>query len=87
MDRVVEVYNEQNKLPQETKLGLHGVCKLMEERCWKEDKTKISLDKSTLTSCLNGVLSQAQSNAKRGWLTDREADAIIKYANQMASKG
>ncbi|KAF5378761.1 hypothetical protein D9615_006952 [Tricholomella constricta] len=88
MDKAVEVYKEeQKKLPGEKRLGLRGVCKLMEERCWKEDKTQISLDKSTLTRRLNGVPSQAKSNANGGWLTEGEADAIINYANQMAREG
>jgi len=91
MDKAFEVYNEEkSKLLRlgEQKLGLCGVCKLMEERCWREDKVKISLDKSTLTHHLNGVLSQAQSNANtKSWLTEGEADAIISYANQMASEG
>ena len=87
MDKAVEAYKkEQSKLPGEKKLGLRGVCKLMEEECWKEDKTKISLDKSTLTHCLNGVSSQAQSNASGGWLTEGEADVIINYACRMANK-
>jgi len=88
MDKAVEVYNEEQSKPSgEKRLGLHGVCNLMEERCWKEDKTKISLDKSTLTRRLNGVPSQAQSNANGGWLTEGEANAIIDYANQMGREG
>jgi hypothetical protein len=59
----------------------------MEEECWKEDKTIISLNKTTLTCRLNGVQSQAQSNSEGGWLTDGEANVIIDYANQMASEG
>jgi len=88
MDKAVEVYNEEQSKPSgEKRLGLRGVCNLMEERCWKEDKTKISLDKSTLTRRLNGVPSQAQSNANGGWLTEGEANAIIDYANQMGREG
>src|SRR5258707_9056052 len=87
MDKAVDVYKkEQNKLPGDKKLGLRDVCELMEEECWKEDKTKISLHKTTLTHRLNGVSSQAKSNADGGWLMEGEADAIITYANQMASE-
>jgi len=39
MDRAVEACRmEQQKLRGKKRLGLCGVCKLMEEECWKEDK-------------------------------------------------
>ena len=88
MDKAVEVYKkEKSKLSGSRKLGLRAICKLMEEECWKEDKTKISLDKTTLTCRSNGVPSKAKSNADGRWLTQGEADAIVNYANQMTIEG
>jgi hypothetical protein len=88
MNSAVDDYKtEQQKLQGQKMLGLHGVCKLMERECWEKDKKVISLDKSTLTRQINGVLSQAQSNAQGGWLTDGEADVVVSYANRMANEG
>jgi hypothetical protein len=41
----------------------------------------------TLRQRVNGVLSQAKSNVKKGWLVEEEADTIINYANEMANEG
>jgi len=68
MDKTVEVYNEeQSKLSGEKRLGLRGVCNLMEERCWKEDKTKISLDKSATPQNRKRGKYGGQSPSKGRW--------------------
>lgn len=89
MLRAVNLYKEQDEKPAgEKRLGLHQICKIMNEEAWKEENTHLGLDKQTLFRRIKGVLSQAQSNSKRGsWLTDEEATVIIDYANQMARVG
>jgi hypothetical protein len=57
-----------------------------DKECLKEDRVTISLDKSTLRQCLNGVPSQAKSDVKKSWLAKEEANTIIDYANEMANK-
>jgi len=68
--------------------GLCAVCEYLEERCWEEDEMCITLDKTTLKRHLEGVPSQAKSNAERySWLMDVEADALIEYALQLEREG
>ncbi|PBK94266.1 hypothetical protein ARMGADRAFT_883017, partial [Armillaria gallica] len=88
MDRAVHMYHEeQEKGAGEKKKGLHGVCLEMEELCWKEDRTRIHLDKQTLSKQIKGVKSQARSNAKRSKLTTEEEEALIDYALKIACWG
>ena len=68
--------------------GLRAVCEYLEERCWEEDEMRITLDKTTLKRRLEGVPSQAKSNAEwYSWLMDVEADALIEYALQLGREG
>ncbi|KAK0486686.1 hypothetical protein EDD18DRAFT_1046853, partial [Armillaria luteobubalina] len=88
MDRAVHMYHEeQEKRAGEKKEGLRGVCLEMEELCWKEDKTRIHLDKQTLSQRIKGVKSQAKSNAERSKLTAEEEEALIDYALKIAHQG
>ncbi len=88
MDRAVHMYHkEQEKGAGEKKKGLRGVCLEMEELCWKEDRTRIHLDKQTLSKRIKGVKSQARSNAERSKLTTEEEEALIDYALKIARRG
>ena len=78
---------EQEKLEGEKKMGLRAICTRFKEECLKKDKVAISITKSTLKWHLNGVPSQAKSNAERSWLVDEEANTIINYTNEMANEG
>src|SRR5712672_433413 len=86
--KAVAAYQEEQEKPDgKKKMGLHTICTKFKEECFKQDKVTISLTKSTLKRRLNGVPSQAKSNAAKSWLVDKEADAIIDYANERANEG
>ncbi len=88
MDRVVHMYHEeQEKGAGEKKKGLRGVCLEMEELCWKENRTRIHLDKQTLSKRIKGGKSQARSNAERSKLTTEEEETLIDYALKRAHRG
>ena len=79
---------EEGEIEGHEKRSLRYICEHMEERCWTEDQMRINLSKTTLKQRLEGVPSQARSNAERGsWLRDSEADALIEYALQLGREG
>ncbi len=76
MDRAVHMYHEeQEKEAGEKKKRLCSVCLEMEKLCWKEDRTRIHLDKQIM-----GVESQARFNAEQSKLMTEEEEALIDYA-------
>ena len=86
--RAVELYNaELEKETGETKKGLRKICQQVEEECWKEEKVKIKVSKSSLSRYAKGGKTQAQSNAEGSLVTAKEADVIIEYTIQVANQG
>ncbi|KAF5375698.1 hypothetical protein D9615_009380 [Tricholomella constricta] len=59
----------------------------MERQCRTQDNVKIQLSKTTLKRRVQGISSQASSNAQKSWVTDSEADVIINYALKLAEEG
>jgi hypothetical protein len=83
----VELDNaELKKEPGKTKKGLRKICQQVEE-CWKEEKVRIKVSKTSLSRYANGGKTQAQSNAEGSLVTVEEADVIIEYAIQVANQG
>ena len=87
MDWAVQFYHKQDAKEPSQKKGLQAICKAMEAECWQDTKVNVKLRKSTLSHRLQGVKSQAKTNADRGWLTDEESNAIITYAICLADQG
>jgi hypothetical protein len=89
MEKGVEMYQnlQQDSTSSTRTHGLGYVCSQMEDMCWKEDKVVIKLSKQTLSRRLQGVPSQAASNAQKSWLTNTEADALIEYSVQLGNNG
>ena len=84
----VELYKaELEKETGETKKGLRKICQQVEEECWKEEKVKIKVSKSSLSRYADGGKTQAQSNAEGSLVTAKEADVIIEYTIQVANQG
>ena len=83
-----ELYNaELEKEAGETKKGLCKICQQVEEECWKEEKVRIKVSKTSLSRYAQGGKTQAQSNAEGSWVTVEEAEVIIEYAIQVANQG
>jgi hypothetical protein len=86
--RAAELYNtELEKEPGETKKGLRKICQQVEEECWKEEKVRIKVSKTSLSRYAKGGKTQAQSNAEGSLVTIEEAEVIIEYAIQVANQG
>lgn len=47
--------------------------------CWEEHKIKITLNHNTLQNLANGERSKAKANAMKSWLSEEEAEEVIKF--------
>lgn len=93
MDQAVQLYNAEYAVGPGGSIlkkprSYADICRLMVEKCWKENKVSITLTKSALQRHIHGGKSRAQANAKKSsWLTDEEAEVIIRYAINLANQG
>ncbi|KAF8220796.1 hypothetical protein L208DRAFT_1331734 [Tricholoma matsutake] len=83
-----QLYNREfEKEPGETKRGLHKICEQVEEECWKAEKVRINISKTSLSCYARSGRTQAQFNAEKSWVTKEEAEVIIEYAIQVENQG
>ena len=88
MERAMEAYRcSQDSRNDLERKGRSRVCAEMSTRCLEEDNVEIHLDKQTLSRRLQGIKSQAKSNAQRGWLTEEEEQVIVDFSISVANQG
>ncbi|KAI9434068.1 hypothetical protein H4582DRAFT_1819070 [Lactarius indigo] len=87
MERAVELYRSQDNLDEKERKGRLRICLEMSKRCWEEDNVEIHLDKQTLSRRLQGIKSQAKSNAQKGWLSEEEEKVVIDFAISVSNQG
>ena len=66
------------------------ICQQVEDKCWEEEKVQIKISKASLSWYAQGGKNaglQAQSNAKKSWLTEKEVNVIIKFVTKVANQG
>ena len=80
---VEKCHQEQEKGLDQQKKGLQKICKKVEEEYW-EKNIKVKVTKSSLACYVPDGHTQAESNAEKGWLTDKEANAVVEYTIQLA---
>ena len=67
--------------------SLCSIARVFEDKAYKEEGLKIKIDKTTLLRRAKGVLSQAESNLAKAWLTREEEKNLVDYAVQMGNEG
>lgn len=88
MARAVAAYrSELKKLPGFDRKGARTICNDFEKLYHEETGGTIKLSYSTLLRLADGGRTKAQANASRSWLTEGEAQLVIKDALDASARG
>ncbi|KAF5346191.1 hypothetical protein D9756_011122 [Leucocoprinus leucothites] len=87
MMKAVALYNHQLEKEKKDRLGLCKVCSAVEKDFFHTKGIHVHINHNTLCSLVNGEQLKMDSNASRSWLSDAEADEVIKYVVGLAEMG
>ncbi|PPQ75808.1 hypothetical protein CVT26_001458 [Gymnopilus dilepis] len=88
MARAVALYQkEREKAAHKKRHGLRAVCAMAQKEFWEEHKIWITLNHNTLRNLANGGRTKAEANAMKSWLSEEEAEEVIKFAVETGNMG
>ncbi|KAJ7937488.1 hypothetical protein B0H13DRAFT_1560421, partial [Mycena leptocephala] len=88
--RAVVLYQEEKArilAPGERRKGGRKICDIVEKEYYRDHRKCVNLSTSTLDRLANGGIPKSASNAAKGWLLPEEAEIVIQYPIDVASRG